>query len=472
VSAADSALGGGEAVSADLARDLGRLLGDPGRVSHGESARALHGRDSSYHAARLPDAVVLARSTDEVARVAAYANERGIAVTAFGAGTSNDGHVIPTRGGISVDLSQMTALSVLPEDLMAVVQPGVLRLQLNARLADLGLHFPVDPGANATLGGMAATNASGTTAVRYGSMRDQVLGLEVVLADGSVIRTGGRVVKSSAGYNLTGLFVGSEGTLGVITEIVLRVHALPEHTVGICAVFPDVDAACCAAATAVAAGLSLQRCELVDALTVAAVNRHFDLGLAEEPSLFAELAGGRAAVEADLEELRTLFAEEGCRDFAAETSQEARNRLWAARHRAGEAILATAPGKIKKSTDVTVPVSEMPGAVRRAREQLEQEGVTAALLGHVADGNYHIVFMVDPEEPEDLARAKRIEAEQIRHALSVGGTCSGEHGIGIGKIGYLEQQYGPAVEVMRGIKNLLDPKGILNPGKVVDLDAA
>jgi D-lactate dehydrogenase (cytochrome) len=225
--------------------------------------------------------------------------------------------------------------------------------------------------------------------------------------------------------------------------------------VGICAVFPDVDAACCAAATA-----------------VAAVNRHFDLGLAEEPSLFAELAGGRAAVEADLEELRTLFAEEGCRDFATETSQEARNRLWAARHRAGEAILATAPGKIKKSTDVTVPVSEMPGAVRRAREQLEQEGVTAALLGHVADGNYHIVFMVDPEEPEDLARAKRIEAEQIRHALSVGGTCSGEHGIGIGKIGYLEQQYGPAVEVMRGIKNLLDPKGILNPGKVVDLDAA
>jgi D-lactate dehydrogenase (cytochrome) len=314
---------------------------------------------------------------------------------------------------------------------------------------------------------MAATNASGTTAVRHGSMRDQVLGLEIVLADGSAIRTGGRVVKSSAGYNLTGLFVGSEGTLGVITELVLRVHPVPEHTVAVSAVFGDVEAACGAAAAVVAAGVALQRCEFADALTVACVNRHFGLRLVEAPSLFVELGGGRASVDADLVALRALFEDAGCSRFATETTTEGRNRLWAARHRAGEAILATAPGKIKKSTDVTVPVSEVPAAVRRTREQLERNGITAALLGHVADGNYHTVFMVDPEHPEELAQAKRVEAAQIEHALSVGGTCSGEHGIGIGKIGYLEHQYGPAVAVMRGIKELLDPNGILNPGKIL-----
>jgi D-lactate dehydrogenase (cytochrome) len=450
-----------------LERDLLDVIGDAARVSTGESVRALHGRDSSYHDTRLPDVVVFAADTGEVSSVLAFAHERRIPVVPFGAGTSNDGHIIPVHGGISIDLSLMTEVTVVPEDLMVVVQPGALREQLNERLAAHGLHFPVDPGANASLGGMAATNASGTTAVRYGSMRDQVLGLQVVLADGRVIRTGGRVVKTSSGYNLTSLFVGSEGTLGVITELVLRAYGLPEHTVAVRAVFPDVDAACRAAATMIATGVQLDRCELVDELTVRAVNKHLGTTFVEGPSLFVEFAGSAAAVDADMEAAQTILTEEGCTDFTAETSTEARNRLWTARHRAGEAILATAPGKIKKSTDVTVPVSRVPEAVRRAREELDRLDLTAAVLGHVGDGNVHLVFMVDPDRPEELAQAKRIDEQQIRYALSVGGTCSGEHGIGLGKIPYLELEHGDSIPLMRAIKDVLDPNGILNPGKVL-----
>jgi D-lactate dehydrogenase (cytochrome) len=280
------------------------------------------------------------------------------------------------------------------------------------------------------------------------------------------MRTGGRIVKTSAGYNLTSLFVGSEGTLGVITELTLRVHGIPEHTVAARAGFPDIDAACLAASTAIAGGIIFNRCELMDAFSISAVNAHFGTSFTEAPSLFVEFAGNVASVEADTEAMQSLFADHGCSQIETEVSAEGRSRLWLARHRVGEAILATAPGKIKKSTDVTVPVSRVAEAVRWTREELTRVGLRAAQLGHVGDGNYHTVFMVDPDRPEELAQAKRIEAEQIRHALSVGGTCSGEHGIGIGKIAYLELEHGDSIPLMRGIKHVVDPNGILNPGKV------
>jgi D-lactate dehydrogenase (cytochrome) len=451
-----------------LRDELLELVPDPTRVSDGESVRALHGEDLSHHARHLPDVVVFAAVTDEVSRVLAYASQRRIPVVPFGAGTSLEGHVIPVQGGISLDLSRLDRIvAVQPEDLTAVVEPGVLREQLNERLARDGLQFPVDPGANASLGGMAATNASGTTSVRYGGMRRQVLGLQVVLADGSVIRTGGRVAKSSAGYDLTSLFVGSEGTLGVITELTLRVYGIPEHVVAARAVFPDVTAACQTAAALVATGVLVTRCELVDEHTVHAVNAFSGTQYEEAPTLFLEFAGSRAAVEGDIEAARELAELGGCRSIEFETEVEQRNRLWEARHNAAFAIAALAPGKRKKPTDVAVPVSQLPEAIRRTREALERRGMTAAILGHVADGNYHVSFMVDPDDPDDVARAMAVDEEQVEFALELGGTCTGEHGVGLGKRKHLEAEHGDLLPLMRGIKGVLDPNGILNPGKVV-----
>jgi D-lactate dehydrogenase (cytochrome) len=456
-------------VALDLREELLRIVPDERRVSTSESVLAQHGDDLSYHPRRDPDVVVFAESTAEVSSVLAFANERRVPVTPFGAGTSLEGHVIPQAGGISLDLSRMDAvLEVRADDMHAVVQAGVPRSKLNEAAGSHGLLFPVDPGADATLGGMAATNASGTTTVRYGGMRAQVLALEVVLADGSVVRTGTRAVKTSAGYNLTSLFVGSEGTLGVITELTLRLYGIPEYVMAVRAAFPDADSACRAAATMMAAGILVTRCEYVDALVIGAVNRFKGTDFLEAPHLWIEFSGGsETGIAGDLEAAREIAEGEGCHGFVAETDPTRRSQLWEARHHALLAVAHESPGKVHFATDVCVPVSDLPESFRLGRRLLEENGLIGGIVGHVGDGNYHLGVMLDPADPDELARAKRVNEQIVEHALSLGGTCTGEHGIGLGKRDYLAQEHGDTLGLMRGIKQLLDPNGILNQGKIL-----
>jgi D-lactate dehydrogenase (cytochrome) len=453
----------------DVVAALRSLVSEPERVTDDEAVTRSHGHDISHHSARPPDAVVFPDSRAEVETILRWANEQHVPVTPYGSGTSVEGHVIPVHGGITLDLSLMKGiLDVRPDDLLARVQAGVTRLQLEERLREDGLFFPVDPGADASIGGMVATNASGTNAVRYGTMRDNTLGLEVVLADGTVVATGGAAPKSSAGYDLTRLFVGSEGTLGVVTEVLLRVHPVPEFVVAGRAVFEDLDSAVRAAMRLIRSGTALARVELVDELTVRAVNAYEGTEYAEGPTLFVEFSGAEPAVRNELERAEALALREGCVAFEAGSDAAERDRLWTARHNAALAMMATAPAKKLMSTDVCVPISALPDAIRHAREVVESAGVTCAILGHVGDGNYHTVFMVDPADAEEVARAEAINAEIVRDALARDGTCTGEHGIGLGKRAYLREERGPAVDVMRAIKRTLDPHGILNPGKVVD----
>ncbi len=439
------------------------LLGEEG-VSTGETVLDLHAGDLSYHPRRVPDAVAFPTTTDEVARVLAWANERRVPVVPFGAGTSLEGHVIPVAGGISLDLARMNrVLELLPNDLQARVQPGVLRSELNAAAVQHGLWFPVDPGADASLGGMAATNASGTTTVRYGGMRANVLALEVALADGTVIRPGSRTVKTSAGYDLRSLFVGSEGTLGVITELTLRLHGLPERPVAIRAAFPDVGAACRTAVALVGAGLTVTRCELLDEATLRAVNAYKETSYPEAASLFVELDGG----EDEIASAREVCGWEGVVSFEAETAAEARTRLWEARHHAVFAVAAGAPGKRWFATDACVPLSVLPDAVEHGRARADARGIPAAIVAHAADGNFHLALMVDPDDAGEVAAAQELHAELVEWALERGGTSTGEHGVGLGKLGYLEREHGDLLPYLGAIKATFDPNGILNPGKVV-----
>jgi D-lactate dehydrogenase (cytochrome) len=452
----------------ELRAELLDLVPDERRVTTSESVLDQHGQDLSYHAHRRPDVVVYAETTEEIAAVLRWANEQRVPVVPFGAGTSLEGHVIPALAGVSLDLTRMSrVLELRPRDFLAVVQPGVLRSALNAAAGEHGLWFPVDPGADATLGGMAATNASGTTTVRYGGMRTNVLALEAVLADGSVVRTGSRAAKTSAGYDVRSLLVGSEGTLGVITELTLRLHGIPEAAVAVRAAFSDLEAACRVAVALVGSGVSVTRVELLDALTIAAVNAYKGTAYAEAPSLFIELAGSEGGVAGDLETARELAAAEGCVAWEAERDPTARTRLWEARHHVLFALVHGSPGKLHKSTDVCVPVSALPDAVRQARELSEQLGLPASIIAHAGDGNYHVLFMLDPADPAQLDAAERLNDALVEHALAVGGTCTGEHGIGSGKIGYLEREHGDLVPLMRKIKAVFDPNGILNPGKVI-----
>ena len=447
--------------------ELLQLVPDESRVSTSESVLQQHGEDLSYHPPHEPDVVVFAETTEEVADVLRFANERGIAVTPFGAGTSLEGNAIPLRGGISLDLTRMTRiLEVRPDDLQADVQAGVPRSALNAAAGSHGLFFPVDPGADATLGGMAATNASGTTTVRYGGMRAQVLALQVVLADGTVVHTGTRAVKSSAGYNLTALFVGSEGTLGVITELTLRLYGIPDYVVAVRAAFPDVESACRAAATMIGSGVAVARCELVDSETIRQVNDFKGTDYEVMPHLFVEFGGSEAGVSGDLDATREIAEGEGCTSFTAERDAAARARLWDARHNALHALLHAAPGKRSYATDVCVPVSQLPDAIRLGRSLLDETGLLGHIVGHVGDGNYHIALMLDPGDPNEVARAKALNARIVDDALARGGTSTGEHGVGIGKKEFLAREHGDLLPLMRGIKQLLDPKGILNPGKL------
>jgi D-lactate dehydrogenase (cytochrome) len=456
------------AVAADLRAELLRLVPDERRVNDGESALDQHSADLSYHPARRPDIVVFPESTEEVARVLEWADGAGVPVVAFGAGTSLEGHVIPLEGGISLDLTRMNGIVALrADDLTATVQPGVTRSQLEAAAGPHGLWFPVDPGADATLGGMAATNASGTTTVRYGGMRAHVLALEVALADGRVVRTGSRAVKTSAGYNLTNLFIGSEGTLGVITELTLRLHPIPEQIVVARAAFPSVEAACRAAAAIIGSGVLVTRCELLDAMTIAALNAFSGTDFPPSPHLFVEFGGTEPGVAGDLATTRELAEDEGATAFESESDPTARARMWSARHNALMASLALAPGSKAMTTDVAVPISELAAAIEQARRALDESGLRGGIVGHVGDGNFHVAFLLDPSDAASIAQAEALNARVVEDALARGGTCTGEHGIGFGKLGYLEQEHGDLIPLFRGIKQLLDPNGILNPGKVI-----
>jgi D-lactate dehydrogenase (cytochrome) len=415
-----------------------------------------------------PDAVAFARSTEELSRIVAICARHRTPVIAFGAGTSLEGHVAAPFGGVCVDLSQMNeVLAVRVEDLDCTVQAGVTREQLNAHLRDSGLFFPIDPGANATLGGMVATRASGTNAVRYGTMMQNVLGLTIVLADGSVIRTGGRARKSSAGYDLTRLFTGSEGTLGIIAEITLRLYGRPEKVAAAVCGFPEIGSAVATVTQLIQLGIPVARVELLDEVQVRASNRYSQLQLAERPTLFLEFHGTEAAVAEQAAQAREIADANGGSDFDWAVDEAAGARLWKARHEAYFAALGLRPGCECLVADVCVPVSALAHAVQAARADIDVAGLIAPIVGHVGDGNFHVLFLLDPAAHEEHACAQRVYDRMIERALAAGGTCTGEHGIGFGKRASLVREHGEAaVAVMRRLKDALDPLGILNPGKI------
>ncbi|MFC0229732.1 FAD-binding oxidoreductase [Bhargavaea ullalensis] len=451
-----------------LEEKLKELLGD-GRVSLNETVRALHGRDESYHAERLPDLVVFPETAQEVSEIVLLAKETGIPVIPFGLGSSLEGHVIPYSGGITIDFSLMNqVLEVRESDFLVRVQPGVTRSQLNKELKKYGLFFSVDPGADATLGGMAATNASGTTSVKYGVMRDQVRDLEVVLADGSIIHTGSLAAKSASGLHLNGLFVGSEGTLGCFTELTLRVYGISEETAAARASFPTVDAAVEAVVSILQAGIPIARVELVDEPSMEQVNRHSGTGYPVRPTLFLEFHGNSAGLRQDIGFCEEIVKEHGCERIDFETETEGRNVLWEARHNLAYAFIHGHPGRKMMVTDVCVPISELAGAVHHAREAVDRLGLIGGITGHVGDGNFHIILMIDLNNPEEVGKADQLNEAIVSYALDRSGTCTGEHGVGIGKQKYQEQEHGPAIHAMRAIKQALDPENIMNPGKVID----
>jgi D-lactate dehydrogenase (cytochrome) len=446
--------------------ELRDLLGD--RLSTSPSALDLHGRDESSLPPEPPDAVAFPRTTADVAALVEICGRHGVPVIPFGAGSSLEGHVIPTRGGVSVDTQLMDAiLRIGVQDLDVTVQPGVRRLALEQRLGQEGLFFSVDPGADASLGGMAATGASGTNTVRYGTMRENVLDLEVVLADGRVIHTGTRARKSSAGYDLTHLFVGSEGTLGIITELTLRAHAIPEAISAAVCSFPSVEAAVATAIATVQAGVPIARCELLDATMIGAVDEHAGLDHPVAPTLFLEFHGSPASVEEDARYVAELASEHGGGDFEWTARTEERNRLWRARHNSHFAALALRPGCRALTTDVCVPVSELAGCIEQTLADAERLPFPTPLLGHVADGNFHLMMLIDPSSEEERRLADEAYDRVVERALAAGGTCTGEHGIGLGKRTRLAEEAGPALDIMQAVKRALDPGGLFNPGKVV-----
>jgi D-lactate dehydrogenase (cytochrome) len=442
------------------------FLGDRITTSHGLRDHHSHGQDTQPPV--LPDAVAFVESTAEVSLLLALCHQHGVPVVPYGTGTSLEGHATPVRGGISLDLSHMTAvLAVNTADMDCRVQPGLTHRSLNTHLRDQGLFFPVDPGADASLGGMCATRASGTAAVRYGTMRENVMGLTVVLADGRVINTGGRVRKSATGYDLTRLFVGSEGTLGVITEIQLRLHGIPEAASAAICQFDELSDAVESVIGIMQAGIPVARIELLDDVQMAACIAYSKLeGLHSTPTLFFEFHGTPAAVAEQATQAEEMTAACNAHGFRWATDADERNKLWRARHDAYWACLALKPGHQGIATDAIVPISRLAEAILGAKQDIEASGLTAPIVGHVGDGNFHTVILVPPE-PDGLARAWELDKKIVARALALGGSCSGEHGVGIGKREFLEQEHGAeALAVMRSIKATLDPKGILNPGKI------
>jgi D-lactate dehydrogenase (cytochrome) len=447
---------------------LRQRLGD--RLSTSAAVCEQHGKDESYHAPHAPDAVAFAHGTKEVAEIVSQCAKYKTPVIAFGAGTSLEGHVAALKGGVCLDLSQMNqVLRVNAEDLDATVEAGVTRKQLNEYLRDTGLFFPIDPGADASLGGMAATRASGTNAVRYGTMRENVLSLTVVLADGRVIRTARRARKSAAGYDLTRLFVGSEGTLGVITEVTVRLYGIPEAISAAVCAFPTIAEAVDTVILTIQSGVPVARIELLDEAQIDAINKYSKLDHKVAPTLFFEFHGTEAGVAEQIEMVKAISADHGADDFRWARNVEDRSKLWQARHDAYYAALALRPGSKGWPTDVCVPISRLADCISETKRDLAQSSIPSALAGHVGDGNFHLIFMIDPQRPEEVAEASRLNERMVARALAMEGTCTGEHGIGYGKIDFLRAEHGEAVDVMRDIKLALDPDGIMNPGKIVPL---
>ena len=439
------------------------------QFSDAQAVREQHGRDeSAFTTVPPPAAVVFAESTQDVADLVRLCARHKVPVIPFGVGSSLEGHLLAVQGGISVDLARMNrVLSINAEDLLVTVQPGVTREQLNAEIRDTGLFFPIDPGANATLGGMSATRASGTNAVRYGTMRENVLALEVVTASGEVIRTGTRARKSSAGYDLTRLFVGSEGTLGVITEITLRLYPLPEAVSAAICSFPSIAEAVGTVIQIIQLGVPIARVELLDARTVRAVNQHSKLSLREAPMLLMEFHGSPAGVREQAETVQAIAGEHGGAGFEWADTPEERTRLWTARHKAYFAGVQSRPGCRCITTDVCVPISRLAEAIAGTQEEIAATGMIAPIVGHVGDGNFHVVILTEPDNPDQVLAAEALGRRIVERALRLDGTCTGEHGIGIGKKDFLLAEHGEGVAVMASLKAALDPLGLMNPGKVI-----
>ncbi len=449
-------------------RELKAQLGE--RATTAEAVREHHSHGESYHEAALPDAVCFPHSTEEVSQIMRISARHGIPVIPFGAGTSMEAQVNAIHGGITLDMREMNRILLIsPEDLQVTAEAGVSRMQLNRALANTGFTFFIDPGADATLGGMTSTRASGTTAVRYGTMRENVLALTVVLADGRVIHTGTRARKSAAGYDLTRLFVGAEGTLGVITEVTLRLHPLPEAVAAASATFETIRDAVETAIATIQLGVAVARIELMDELQVDACNRYSKTNYPVAPILFLEFHGDSTrSVTEQAETVRRLAEEHRCRGFQYFTSPEEREKLWKMRHETYFATLAIRPGAKMFTTDICVPISRLADCIVESKKDAAAASFPVTVVGHVGDGNFHMAFILDPANPTELAEARKVEDRIIRRAIEWGGTSTGEHGIGTGRKKFLTVEHGAAVEVMRAIKNALDPDNRMNPGKMVE----
>jgi D-lactate dehydrogenase (cytochrome) len=449
--------------------ELKALLGD--RVSTSAAVREHHGKDESYFPYALPDAVVFPQTTEEVRDVVDICRRHRVPMIPYGVGTSLEGHILAVNGGVCIDLSRMNkVLAVHEEDLDAVVQAGVTRKQLNEYIKHTGLFFPIDPGADATLGGMSATRASGTNAVRYGTMRENVLSLKVVLADGRILQTSRRAKKSAAGYDLTRLFIGSEGTLGIITEVTVKLYPVQEAMSAAMCAFDTVDGCTRTVIQTIQAGIPIARSEIVCEHTIEAINKYKKTSYRVAPTLFFEFHGSKASVVEQAEAVQEIARENGGKDFIWATKPEERTQLWDARHNAYFACLQLRPGSRAVSTDVCVPISRLAECVRETMEDVKSYIAPVPLLGHVGDGNFHLMFLVDPQKPEETELAKQFNQRLVERALRLEGTCTGEHGVGMGKQGSLRAELGDdVIDVMRDIKKLFDPDDLMNPGKVVSL---
>ena len=440
------------------------------RFSTAEAVRGHHGKDATFHAPHPPEAVVFPETVEEVQEIVRACHLSGTPIVPFGAGTSLEGHIGALDGGITIDLTGLDRIrAVHDEDMTCFIEPGVTRKRLNEELRDTGLFFPIDPGADASLGGMVATGASGTNAVRYGTMRENVLGLEVVLPDGRLIRTGTRARKSSAGYDLTRLYIGSEGTLGIVTGIHLRLYGIPESIASAVCAFPSVDAAVDAVILTIQSGIPVARIELLDEAQMDACNRYSGLDCAPAPHIFFEFHGTPAGVAEQAGATGAIAEEFGGSDFAWSTTTEERNRLWQARHDAFFAAIALRPGCEGWPTDVCVPISRLAECIAETRADLASAPFPTPIVGHVGDGNFHVIFVIRTEDAEEVRIATDLNERLVRRALAMGGTCTGEHGIGYGKIHFLEAEHPSALPAMRAIKRALDPKNIMNPGKIIRL---
>ena len=449
-----------------LLEEFRAVVGD--RLSTSTAVREHHGHGEGFPGVFPPGAVVFAHSTQEVSEIVKLCATRKVPIVPFGTGTSLEGHVAALKGGVCIDLTQMDqVLNVNAEDLDVTVQPGVRRKQLNEHLRDTGLFFPIDPGADASIGGMTATRASGTNAVRYGTMRENVLSLTVVLPDGRIIRTSRRARKSSAGYDLTRLYVGSEGTLGVITEITLRLFGIPEAISAAVASFPDLESAVNTVILTIQSGVSIARVELLDDIQMDALNKYSGLDYPVQPTLFFEFHGSQAGVEEQAETVQGIAGEFGSADFQWTAHAEERNKLWQARHDAYHACKALRPGATVYATDVCVPISRLAECIMETRKDIDETGILAPIVGHVGDGNFHLSPIFDPNDAEESRKVDELNERLVLRALAMDGTCTGEHGVGIHKMDFLVAEHGDAISVMRTLKMALDPDNIMNPGKVI-----